>query len=334
MKTIAQVGSHAGLPRFSDRQLNRLIIGVAMILLVGIPTLGVVYWFDRAPDTGPPLVERKITELEAAVRANPNTISIRLQLAGAYGAAKRYQDAIGQLDAVLAARPDDKTALVDRGDFYRVLDLPDKAMADYSALIALAKDGEFAKVDVQLHQAYYSLGAIQLTKGDTKAAIEDLKAALVIKPTDADTLNLLGTAYVRNGEAAKGVEKLRSAVLFVPTGWADPYTALAAAYTALGQADAASWAGAMADFATGRPQPAHDQLSKLTSGPVATDAYVGLGLIAESTGDDTAALAAYAEALKRDPDNFTAQSGQARASGAAVPADHGVPAASQGAGGS
>ena len=57
-------------------------------------------------------------------------------------------------------------------------------------------------------------------------------------------------------------------------------------------------------------------------------------VIAESTGDDTAALAAYAEALKRDPDNFTAQSGQTRASGAAVPADLGVPAASQGAGGS
>ena len=211
MKTIAQVGSHAGLPRFSDRQLNRLIIGVAMILLVGIPTLGVVYWFDRAPDTGPPLVERKITELEAAVRANPNTISIRLQLAGAYGVAKRYEDAIGQLDAVLAASPDDKTALVDRGDFYRVLDLPDKAMADYSALIALAKDGEFAKVDVQLHQAYYSLGAIQLTKGDTKAAIEDLEAALVSsRPTPTpSTCSAPGTS----GTAMRPRESRSSAPL-------------------------------------------------------------------------------------------------------------------------
>ena len=331
MKTIAQVGSH---PRFSDRQLNRLIVGVAMILLIGIPTLVAVYWFDRVVDTGPPLVERKISELEAAVRANPNTISIRLQLAGAYGAAKRYQDAIGQLDAVLAASPGDKTGLVNRGDIYQLVGQPDKAAADYSALIAIAKDGEFAHVDVQLHQAYYSLGAIQLDGGDPKAAIPNLAAALDINQTDADTLNLLGTAYVRSGDPATGVEKLRTAVLFVPTGWGDPYAALAEGYTALGQADEASWATAMVDFAAGRPQAARDRLSALTGGRAATDAYVGLGLIAESTSDMPAALEAYGQALKRDPQNFTALDGQARANGTAAPAGHDVPAASSATGGS
>lgn len=334
MKTIAQVGSHPNLHAFSDRQLSRLIGGVALILLIGIPTLGVVYWFDRVVDTGPPLVERKISELEAAVRTSPNTISIRLQLAGAYGAAKRYDDAIGQLDVVLTASPEDKTALVNRGDIYQLLHRPTEAAADYSALIGIAKDGEFAHVDTQLHQAYYSLGSIQLKQGDPKAAIPNLTAALGINPTDADTLNLLGTAYVRSGDAAKGVDDLRSAVLFVPIGWSDPYATLADAYAALGQSDEAAWATAMVDFTSGQSQVASGRLSALTGGPAATDAYVGLGLIAESTGDRAAALEAYGRALQRDPQNFTALDGQARATGSAAPAGHGAPAASPVTGGS
>ena len=319
MKTSVQLGSRPHLTALSDSRLNRLILGVALILLIGIPTLGIVYWYDRVVDTGPPLVERRVAELEAAVRANPNTISVRLQLAGAYGAAKRYADEIAQLDAVLAVSPSDKTALVNRGDVYFLTDRLDEAAADYRALIAIAADGEFARVDTQLHQAYYSLGAIQLRQGQASAAIPSLLAALDINRTDADTLNLLGTAYLRSGDAAKAIDPLRSAVLFVPTGWADPYATLADAYAAVGQPEEGTWAAAMADASAGRTQPARERLSTLVDGPAATDALVGLGLVAETLGDRSAALDAYGRALARDPQNFTALNGKARVSGATNP---------------
>lgn len=328
MKSSIPFGSRLTPRAVSDRQLNRLILGVALILLIGIPTLGIVYWFDRVVDTGPPLVERQISQLEAAVRANPNTISLRLQLAGAYGAAKRTTDAIAQLDTVLAASPGDKTALVNRGDLYSTIDRLDAATADYRAVIAIAADGEFARVDTQLHQAYYSLGSIQLKQGQATAAIPNLLAALNINRTDADTLNLLGTAYLRSGDATKAIDPLRSAVLFVPTGWSDPYATLADAYTALGKPDEAAWAAAMVDASAGRLQPARDRLTALVAGPAATDAYVGLGLVSEALGDKRAALDAYDRALARDAENFTALNGKARASGSTEPVGHDAGAAS------
>jgi predicted TPR repeat methyltransferase len=80
----------------------------------------------------------------------------------------------------------------------------------------------------------------------------------------------------------------------------------------------------MADVAAGHPEAARDVLATLTSGPAATDAYVGLGLINEKLGDPAAALAAYRHALELDPQNFAAKDGQTRTAGAvASPADAG-----------
>ena len=49
--------------------------------------------------------------------------------------------------------------------------------------------------------------------------------------SDADALYLIGTAYVATGETDKAETTLRAAVAFVPIGWAEPYTAMADAFT-------------------------------------------------------------------------------------------------------
>lgn len=296
----------------SERQLNRLILGAILVLLVGVPTVGVIYFLDRAVDKGPTLVERRVGELEAAVRQNPNAINLRLELSGAYGAAGRTDDAIRQLDQVLAVSADDETALVSRGDLLLFKGDLAAAARDYQAVIAVTKDGEFADVDTQLHQAYYSLGSIQLKQGHPTDAVQSLLAALVINRTDGDTLHLLGAAYLAAGQAEKAVDPLRSAILFVPTGWAEPYAALAQAYGTLGPAAEAAWASAMVDFCQGRTDQARQALRALTAGPAATDAYVGLGLIGEKLGDAAAAAEAYRHALERDAQNFTARDGLGR----------------------
>ena len=130
-----------------------------------------------------------------------------------------------------------------------------------------------------------------------------LKASL-IENTDADNLALLGRAYLESGDAAKAIPVLRNAVAFVPTDWADPYTNLAAAYAKVGRVEEAAWANAMAAFATGNPGRARDGLLKLTAGPAATDAYIGLGLIATASGDRATAAEAYRKALAAERSGY------------------------------
>ena len=61
-----------------------------------------------------------------------------------------------------------------------------------------------ANVDPQLESAYYSLGVIALKQGQPQDAVVQLANAIQIKRTDADALNLLGTALLQAGEPAAG----------------------------------------------------------------------------------------------------------------------------------
>jgi tetratricopeptide (TPR) repeat protein len=305
----------------NDRLLNRLIVGLILVLVIGIPLVGVIYFMDRYVDPGKPFVERQIATLEQTVRDSPNQMNSRLQLAGAYRAAQRYDDAIAQFNEVLKAVAGNdqaagyfKTASLGRADTLRMKgDIPG-ATKDYQAIVDMMEGEQFAGADTELQSAYYNLGAIDLDKGDIAAAIKALTASLKISPTDSDSLNLLGSAYLKAGDGQQAVDSLRKAVLFVPWGWCDPYASLAAAYTKLGQSAEAEWAGAVVDACEGRTDQASTRLSALTAGPAATDALLSLGLIAELDGDRAAAADFYHKVLDRDQENFNAQAGLGRVS--------------------
>jgi tetratricopeptide (TPR) repeat protein len=223
----------------SNRTLNRLIVALVAILVVGGLAITALYVSDRWMPHGTTVVDRQTAALEAAVRKEPNNVNARLQLAGAYTAAKRYQDAIDQFNAVLSVQPAYKSALLGRGEAYQAAGTLDKASADFQAVIDMAKGAEFAAEDTELAQAYYSLGAVLIAQDKASEAISPLLAALANNNTDSDTLFLLGEAYVATNQSSKAIEALRGAVSFVPTGWSDPYTTLAKAYTSAGQADEA-----------------------------------------------------------------------------------------------
>jgi len=302
-----------------DRTLNRLITGAILVLVIGIPLVVAVYVMDRYVDPGQPFVDRQITTLEEAVRKAPNQMSARLQLAGAYRAAERYDDAIAQFTEVLNATTGNdqasgyiKTASLGRADALRMKGDVTAATKDYQAVIDMMKDEEFAAADTELETAFYNIGAIDLQQGKTADAIAALTAALKISPTDSDSLNLLGAAYLKAGDGQGAVDALRKAILFVPWGWCEPYSSLAAAYTSLSQPAEAEWAGAVVDACEGRLDQANARLAPLTTGPAATDALLSLGLIAEQDGDRTAAAGYYQKVLDRDQGNFNAQAGLGR----------------------
>ncbi len=313
----------------SDRTLNRLIVGVIVALVIIIPLVGIIYFFDRSVDAGPSMAARAVTSAEEAVRKAPNNVSARMALATSYVADQRYQDAVTQYDEVLKAVPDHHGALLGLGNAYLLLKDDANATKNFERLVAVAKGGEQAIADPQLEEAYYRLGDIAMRGGQNEKAIELFTSALRINRTDADAMNLLGTALVATGKAKDAIPVLQKAIALVPTGWCDPYQTLVSAYTALGEADGTAYGNAMVAFCTGDMETAKAGLSPLTGGPLAIQALLGLGQIAESQGDIAAATDAYTKVLAKDPQNSNAIFGMQRV-GAASGDPHGaVPAASE-----
>jgi Tetratricopeptide repeat. len=292
--------------------MNRLIIGSILVLVVGLPLIGVLYFFDQYRSPGPTLIDRDIQAAEAAVTKDPNLLTARLALAQAYTKTGRFADSIAQFDQILSVSPDAGTALLGRGSAEIALERLDAATADFQKVVDAAKGGEMANVDPQLESAYYSLGVIALKQGQPKDAVIQLANAVQIKRTDADALNLLGTALLQTGESQRAVTATRQAIALVPIGWCEPYTQLETAYISLSDTAGAQYAGGMVAFCQNRPDEAKAKLGPLTSGTYAVDALVGLGIVAEVQNDTAAAVDAYSKALEKDPQNFAAITGLGR----------------------
>lgn len=290
----------------TDRQINRAIKGLAVALILGVPLVAGFYWLDRHPDSGPSLNDRAVAAAEEAVRANPNDLSTRNHLAAAYVSAGRFADGIAAFSEVLKASPTDRAALLGRGLAYLQTKELDSAAADFEALVDLAKAGEFAMTDPQLEQAYYELGVIALEQSRPADAATHLRAALAINGADADALSSFGLALIRSDDPTTGVQALRRAVQFVPSGWREPYQGLVEGYTALGNADGTAFAGAMVAFCDGRLDEAAAALQPLTAGPMAIDAHLGLALVAAFRGDTVQARSEYEVVLTADPGNTSA----------------------------
>jgi tetratricopeptide (TPR) repeat protein len=177
-------------------------------------------------------------------------------------------------------------------------------------------------VDPMLQASYYSLGSIAMQQGRPADAIPFLEKALAIKRSDADSLYMIGTAYVATGDTDKAETVLRAAIAFVPVGWSEPYVALAEGFTKAGRTAEAEWAGAMADLAAGKPELAEPRLLAIVSSDAAVDAAIGLGLLYEMRGDTASAASWYGAALAKDPQNAAARLGMGRVGpvGTALPA--------------
>lgn len=308
------------LAEMPDAQLNRWIKRLALVLLIGVVGFIAFYAVDRFRAPAAPLVDRETAAMEQAVRDDPTDLAARGRLADLYLAADRYDDAIAQYSEIIKTGKADEQAYVSRGLAYQFKGDLDAAGSDFAQVVEIAGDLEMANVDPMLQTAYYGLGWIALQQARPDDAVDNLVKALAIKRTDADTMNLLGQAYVQTGQPAKAVEQLRNAILFVPTGWADPYQGLADAYAATGDTAEAEWASAMAQAMNvlvggqGDTSAAEARLEAIADGDAALDARIGLGLLAEVRGDNTAATEWYQRALELDGESTAAQLGLSRVS--------------------
>jgi tetratricopeptide (TPR) repeat protein len=292
--------------------MSRMLRLGVLVLAIGGLSFGAFYYQDQHVDAGPSLVSRQIEGAEQAVRKTPSDVGVRLQLAAAYEADKRQDDALKQYDEILKADGTNKTALLGRGAVLIAQEDLTAAAVTFHKITGAARTGEFAGADPQLEEARYYLGSIALTQGKAKEAITELQGALKIDRTDSDTWYLLGVAQLKEGSPKLAVDSLNRAVSFVPTGWCEPYSQLALAYGKLSQAPQATYAGAMANFCNKKSADAKRELKALTTGPVAVDAMLGLGLIAETESNNAEAIAWYKKAVTVDRKNIPAISALSR----------------------
>lgn len=291
--------------------MDRLIRLGVKALAVGVVLVAIIYYLDSR-DTSPSLINRQISAAEAAVRAEPTNVGLRLRLAEYYRAAHRPDGAVEQYDEVLKVEGHQSTALLGRGEVLAETgDLPE-AKESFEKLIGKAKGAEFSGVNPQLEAAYYGLGSVMLKQGDAKDARRAEEAAVEIEPTDADAWYLLGTAALKAGAYQRAVKALKEAVLFVPTEWCAPYKALSKSYTAQHREPQAQYARAMVELCEGDAAAASRRLRPLTSGPVALDAMLGLGMAAEKESHRASATRWYQKVVASDPENFNARGGLAR----------------------
>jgi tetratricopeptide (TPR) repeat protein len=309
----------------NERTLDRLIRAGIAAVVVGIVAASVIFYFDRHPAAGPSLLDRQMTAAESAVRKAPSNTGLRLQLAETYRAANKPDKALAQYDAVLKVDASNRAALLGRGDIIAAKGNFADAATMYRKVIGKARAGEFSGADPQLESAYYGLGSVALKQNQAKVAVAALQNATKVDPTDSDAQYLLGVAELKIGQPKTAVKALRQAILFVPTGWCEPYQQLSAAYTALKNKSLAEYAGAMVDYCQKRPADAQRRLKTLTTGPAAVDAMLGLGIIAETQSDRATAISWYRKVLAADPSNTTAQTGLGRVTSAPGTGAHSTP---------
>ena len=144
--------------KMDDRQLNRLIKRVVLLLVVGTIAFVGFYFMDRWRPATVPIIDRRLSALEQQVRDAPTDIVARGQLADLYVAKSRFEDAIVQYDAILATDKMTELAKYGRAGAYVGLGQLDHAAKDYQAVVDIAKDGEMANVDPMLQAPYYRLG--------------------------------------------------------------------------------------------------------------------------------------------------------------------------------
>lgn len=295
-----------------DRGLTWALRGAVAVLLVGAVAFVAFYRSDQHVAEGPSVGERQVEAAEQAVVKAPNSIPARLTLAKAYKETDRPDDALRQYDQVLKVDGSNRAALIGRGSILLARNDLTGATSAYQRITKTAARGEFANADPQLEEAHYYLGVIADKQGKPKQAIAEIEAAVRIDPGDADAWYLLGTVHLKAGDPDRAVKALREALKFVPTGWCEPYTALGQAYGKLQRAPEAEYAGAMFDFCQKRPADAERRLKPLVTGPVAVDAMLGLGMIAESGTRPDEAVAWYRKVLAVDAKNFYATIALAR----------------------
>ena len=308
----------------SNNQLTRILIVLGIVLLLAIVGFGGYYWYDRYYRPQPTVADASVQQAEQAVASDPQNLEKRLALADAYMTSGRWDDAIARANEVLAIEPKDpemQQAWLIIGVSSALQGKYSDAIDPLSKLVEARKDADMPGLDPQLKAAAYYLGDSYLQLNDPKSAVAPLEQAVMWSQTDADAMYKLGLAYAGTQEYRKAADMFYAATTLVPD-FLEAYEGLADAYTKLEMPALATYARGMMAYSRKDYAAARDLL--LQASQTQTDyapIFAGLGRTYEGLNDLQAAKTAYEDALKIDPNNFTAKNGLQRVQAMLQPQD-------------
>lgn len=218
---------------------NERFLDLAIKILIALLFLTVAaffayryYFYDvQLREKLPPY--QALRQLEEEVRKNPLNINARIQLASAYIAVKRYDDAIRQCYEVLKVDKENQAAMVMAGFAYIEKGEYDEAIKILKKEIDTYAGAGFALENRWLADAYFYTGVAYWKKGNLDKAIYNVGRAALIRRTDADTHFFLGRLYYEKKLYTNAETYFQKAISFDPK-YVDAHYGLAKVYEKMG----------------------------------------------------------------------------------------------------
>jgi len=291
-----------------NNQLQRIVVLAMVALILLIASFGFYYYQDRyvrSDDISP--INKSISDLEQAVRDDPENLDLRIALAESYLMDENYDLAVAQSLQVLQKDSTKDRAYMVLGVSYASQKNCTEATAPLQKFVEIHQASPMASSDNALETGLYYLGDCQLQLDQPQEAIANLEAALQINRTDADAMYKLGEAYRLTNQHDQAIQSYERAVLFVPN-FTEAYQGMLDSYNTQGKNDYAAYARGMVAYSVKDYETAVTELEQLKIVmPDFVPLYLGLGLSYEGLGNLTAAREILQKALELDPENFAAQ---------------------------
>jgi tetratricopeptide (TPR) repeat protein len=295
-------GSGALQALFADdarlARIGRRIGLLAIVLLLG---LAAYYVYDRYYVAVESPVDKAVRTLEDRVRAAPNDLDLRMQVASGYVEQKRYDEAVVQYEQVLQLRENWVPALFAEGGVEFARGNQTRAEELYRRISDKYVNDQYRYATKELQIVYYRLGQLALSAGRPDEAASRARESLLVDPTSGDALYLLGQSEEALGDGTTATDAYLRATSFDPN-FRGAYAALERSATAAGDAQLAAYARGMQQYATGDFEAMSGTFQKLVADtPDFARGYEGLGLAFAKQNKAEDATAAFRSALERDP---------------------------------
>ncbi|MFA6385043.1 MAG: tetratricopeptide repeat protein [Candidatus Omnitrophota bacterium] len=170
-----------------------------------------------------------IKEYKRALEINPRYSKAYGNLGFLYAGSGKYEDAIKAYNTALEINPEDAVVLNNLGNAYYDLGNIKEAVDNYKKAVS---------VDPNYSKAFYNLGNAYIAVKMKDESINALKRAIELDGDYLDAYNNLGMVYKVTGDIEKAVKQFRKTIELDP-GYVRGYRNLAETYRAAGRADEA-----------------------------------------------------------------------------------------------
>jgi tetratricopeptide (TPR) repeat protein len=263
---------------------------------------GEAYWHNSEDD-------KAIADYTQAIPLDP--AGAHDHLSEVFGQHGDYNRAITELTQAIRAEPKNWRLYLGRGNYYRLVKKPDRAVADCTeAIRLLPKSGAWDAAS-----AYSTRGDIYRERGDLDKAIADYKEGLRLVPYDSSMYLSLGAAYSAKGDH-------RNAIAIYTEMIRRGESSLAYLNRGLEYQEDRRFDEAIADFTAGLRDISREDETNGTSPPNLQARYAAQnralsawihtarGSAYESKGEHDKAIADYTEAIRLNPRDADARHGR------------------------